>query len=421
MEHRLKKMLDKKQILSEILFHQRSFWLFLAIIVVFAVSAKYLIFLDPVSDERVYYNVIVKVFNNDLSEAFSVSRKLMPMIPGYPAILGVVTKVVGTATAPAVRVVSTCLVLPVLVMSFRRIHFLLHGAVPSFFETLKYLLLPILFPYLFLIFTDSMSLALILLTLYFVLCKRYSIAGITGILSLMIRQNNVVWLVFFTAILLSQENPLRFRQRILKANGLLLSLLFFLVFVVLNSGLIWGDRSSHGGEIFNFGNIFFILVVFFWLYFPSYLNKDKVSQIIKAVSRHFLAIFVLLLSVFIVYMADFDVSHKYNFVPGYFRNSILVLMASDIPIKIFFFSFIALSLLFLFNTKFTEKKYLLLYPFSLLYLIPSKLIEHRYYIIPLVLFMLFRQRDKKENSFQLVWFLLVCTFEVGIIVAGYFL
>ena len=72
-------------------------------------------------------------------------------------------------------------------------------------KTLEYFFLPILFIFFFLIYTDVFSLLLLLLSFYFLLKKHYTFSGLIGFLSIIVRQNNVIWLLFFCAYLFFTE------------------------------------------------------------------------------------------------------------------------------------------------------------------------------------------------------------------------
>ena len=80
---------------------------------------------------------------------------------------------------------------------------------------------------------------------------------------------------------------------------------------------------------------------------------------------------------------------------GYFNKGFLIKSLLFLPI--------AYSFLSLFVTEFKRKSFYLLYLFSFLFLLPSWLIEQRYYLIPFSLFILFKKEENKLVENLGIW------------------
>jgi len=75
---------------------------------------------------------------------------------------------------------------------------------------------------------------------------------------------------------------------------------------------------------------------------------------------------------------------------------------------------IVLAVFMLFARRLREKKYYLMYLFAVLFVLPSWLIEPRYYIVPFSLYLLLRVEEKaRDEWFLLGWEVLLA---VGILV-----
>jgi alpha-1,2-glucosyltransferase len=67
-----------------------------------------------------------------------------------------------------------------------------------------------------------------------------------------------------------------------------------------------------------------------------------------------------------------------------------------------FFLPIAFSIMSLSVTTLRNKSYYLLYPFTVLFLVPSWLIEQRYYIVPFSLFILFKNEKSRLVEYSTI-------------------
>ena len=293
-------------------------------------------------------------------------------------------------------------------------------------KKLQYAFFPILLPFFFLIYTDVFSLLLVLLSFYFVLIKRYEIAGIFGILSFFIRQNNAVWIAFMMAFIYFERHGLNIDSKniwgaLKDCWTFVLGIVISIIFFILNKGFAFGDRAAHTGGIY-FGNIFFALFFFFFLFLP--LNLFNFKKVIGFVKKNNWILLVILF-LFIIYMKFFIVNHPYNFIaPDYFlRNMILGYFGKNILIKCLLFLPIAYSLLSLCVIELRRKSFYLLYIFSFLFLLPSWLIEQRYYLIPLSFFILFKREENKfvENWTIAIYFFMSILLFYFIGIGKYFL
>jgi len=236
-------------------------------------------------------------------------------------------------------------------------------------------------------------------------------SGIMGIFSMAIRQTNIIWLAFeFIYIYFSSYNKIDknyFKDHCIRNWTFILGFLLFLIIAFINKGFSLGDRSAHPNFSFHLGNIFFILILFFFFFLP--LNLYRAKKIINylKIRREMLAYSAI---IFVIYLFTFNNTHPYNIQGSeyFLRNKLLAFIDSSFIIKIIFFLPVAYSIFSLSITRLKNRQSYLLYPATFVFLIPSWLIEQRYYLIPFILFIILREKhsDSMEAIMAAYYFFL---------------
>lgn len=271
-------------------------------------------------------------------------------------------------------------------------------------RTLQFFFLPNLFSYFFLVYTDIVALCLYLISFYCILQKKYTLSAIFGALSLAIRQLNIFWYLFTWIFGYTREYGYAFRWKEFFAYSkktwiFLQGFFLYASFVLWNRGVPLGDREAQY-VTFGFGNIFMMLLLSFFLFFPIFLgNIHKTLQWLNG-RWVMLAAFV---PIFWLYAAT-PYSHKYNqpIYAFYIHNIPLEFFRAHPTAKIAAFAAIAtavLSLLFLAHKRLELS---LVYVFAVLSLLPLSLIEPRYSILPLITFNALRPRQSRAAEWLLV-------------------
>jgi alpha-1,2-glucosyltransferase len=336
------------------------------------------------ADERVHYGQIVA-----FARGYSRIDPRLTMIPGYHALMASAAWMTGALSTNAVRFFTF-----VVGMSAVGAFYFASRAEQTrnpTLATLQFAFLPIAFPSFSLIYTDITSLLFVLLMVLAALKRRHGLAGLFGLLSCLIRQNNIVWVVFVLLWSYVSENgwtwtPLR--QILSKYWVFLLTGMLFVVFVAVNGGVALGDVNAHPLSSLHLGNVFFLLFLSFFLFLPVFWarRREALAPLRTWPGRLGLAV------LFAVFWFGFDVDHPYNTQWGdlYMRNAVLIFFTSTWFLKLLLFVPIALAVLSLMVAPLRQHGWLL-YPFTILFLLPSWLIEQRYYLIPLSLFLLVRE------------------------------
>jgi alpha-1,2-glucosyltransferase len=284
-------------------------------------------------------------------------------------------------------------------------------------RTYQYVFLPILFPFFFLLYTDPTSQLFVLFGLWAAVSRHAKTAALFAILSVCIRQTNIIWLFFLLLYVLIDQGYLdefflsirRHASRItVTLTGSLakkswkewfwtfwvfgLGLILFAVFVKMNGGVAIGDKGAHPFPAFHLGNVYFLLFCFFCLFLP--INIANLNRISEMIAKRKLLWLGIIIAFFIFYMLTF-VNDHYNNQAGlsfFLRNKILVFYTKTEWHKAVFFLPILYATLSLCVMRFEKRFFYLLYPFTLAFIIPSWLIEQRYYLVPFAIFLAVRER-----------------------------
>jgi len=374
-----------------------------------------------VADERVHRLQILT-----LAEGTLEIHKKLTMIPGYHAVMALLSRVMDAESPTALRLLSALLGLPVIGV----FHAIVRQLAPRFavVATLQFAFLPILFPLFFVLYTDVFSLLLVLLSVLLVLRRRRNAAAVVAILSVLVRQTNILCLAFVLGLsYLEEHGPERSREQLVAAlrRNLLfvLGLAAFAVFVIVNDGVAVGDRTAHPTQL-SLGNVYLFLFLYFFLLLPVHL-ADLRAALARLADRRVLALSLLLYGLF---MLTFVNDHPYNQVTvltfkfdnpqlighaPFLRNELLHLATRSALTRTLFFVPVLLSCLLLSRTRLVQSRFLLIYPLALLLLTPSWLIEQRYSLVPVVLLLLARERSSPALEYA--------TATLGFVVTAYFI
>ncbi|MDO8469257.1 MAG: hypothetical protein Q7S29_05895 [Candidatus Peribacter sp.] len=336
------------------------------------------------------------------------------MFPGYHLLTAGLLKIAGQTSIPAARMVSLLFSLSACVAAYGVARFV--DRPTALLRTLQFALFPILLPYFPLIYTDTLSLSLVLFALLAALQGRRFLLGLFFLFAVLVRQNNILWAPLLFAILLEAEpgfrmvanrpvawlraaaarlrHPHALRVIIRLTAPFLLPVFGFALFVAMMGRASFSPAlaTAHPFPSFSLGNVFFALFLFTALFLPLILVRAR--AILLLLKRPW--VLLLLAVLFILFTVGFHVDHPANSEAGRLRDVILLAAAAG-GTKGFLFWFAgAIAVGTMLVIPLSRRSFLWIYPLSVLYLGGSWLIETRYAIVPLVLFLLLR----KPNSWR---------------------
>jgi alpha-1,2-glucosyltransferase len=348
---------------------------------------------EMISDE-IYHSGQIQYF---LDNKFEVYPHLT-VIPGYHMIMYAPAKILSLYTLDELRILNGLLLTLLMIP-------LIYALTNSIRKTLLYYFFPTLFSFYFLVYTDLMSMFFVILAYYLLIKNRPTESGIAILVAILIRQNNIVWLgmLMMYPILdllqavswktLYEEKTLAIKWYIKNHYMYIINCILFLAFVIINKGIIIYDRESHP-LIPHLTNVYFILFISFFLFLPLiFYNYKKMLEALKKFWYWIAGTFVLI-------MLTFENSHWYNMLEnvGFIKNGILQYAAHNLTGRALFAFICCIFLLWLFTVKMRNITHYIMYPFTVIVLMMSWLVDVRYYTVPFVLFMIFReeQNDKEE-------------------------
>lgn len=370
-----------------------------------------LVFLRLVSssllyDEVFHFQRIAGLLNGTIT-----LRDWGAMFPGYHLLVAGILKLTGVSSVAAARTVSLLFSLAACGAAYGIAHALDRPS--ALVRTLQFALFPILLPFFPLIYTDTLSLALLLSALLASLHARSFLSGLLFLLAVFVRQNNVLWAPLLFTIALAadplwnipandvvswlraavkrlQDGP-ALRVLLRTSIPLLLPVIVFALYIAVTgrASLNPALAVSHPFPSFELGNIFFTLFLFTSLFLPLVLARARASALL--LRRPW--VLLLLVALFTLFFTGFAVDHPANSEPGRLRDTILLAADAGGTAGLLFWLTGALAVLTMLVTPLSRRSFLWIYPLSVLYLAASWLIETRYAIVPLTLFLLLRKPD----------------------------
>jgi alpha-1,2-glucosyltransferase len=310
-------------------------------------------------------------------------------LPGYHVLSALLATLVGDCSPRTLRAFNAGAGLWVALVAFA-IARALGSRYPSARACSLYFLPP-LFPYHFVAYTDVTALLAALFALWFLARGRWRTAGAVGSCSVLLRQSNVIVLLFMLAVLCWQRDrslplPLQLRRGLRQGWTCLLGLGAFALFVVIHGGVALGDSASHALGL-HLGNVYFALALLAAVYLPLGLVRLWRARTVWW-SRTGLAA---VSGVYLLFLLTWQVRHPYNMQLAFLRNRFLAWADGGFSNESVFFLAVVLGLGMAVFTPCLRRAYVCWLPLSLLFLVPEGLIEQRYSVLPLAFFLLARR------------------------------
>lgn len=299
------------------------------------------------------------------------------------------------------------------------------GAGNDWRATAQFLFLPVLFVYGFLAYTDMLSVALILLATGFTLRQRHVAASGMLVAAMLVRQNDVIWAGFLA--LLSVWPPWResgwkawraIPEMLLMAWPYLVTVLIFIGYWAWNGSISYSavEQSVHPDVSFHLGNPYFFLFlvgIFHPLQYADGLRRAAAAVRVQPWRLLFPV------AVFAAYVAGFAVTNPFDLVATdhFLHNAVLAAVNRGGPVWWAFGLIAVVAACGIAGTRFDRPQYWLMFPFALFYLATSWLIEGRYSLIPLALWLVLRRQESNlcERLTLALWVPVAVYFLFGVI------
>lgn len=344
------------------------------------------------ADEGFHAPTVWEYYNHN----YGYINPYIAMFPTYHHIVAWFMRQIGKWDVSILRAVNLLigvLAIPVFSSLVRRFH-----PGEERVRTAQFFFFPLFFPFFFLVYTDIWGLLAVLITILLTIDKRHWPAGLAGLLAVLLRQHNILWVGFCLLwIMFAEVGP----ALSWKSAGPALRALFrqgwlhlivcasFVAFVIINKGVAIGDRGSNPFVI-HVTNFYTFLIWSWVLLLPFHCTN--LPAIVGLLRRRW--VLPLVLAGFFVYLGTYNNWHPLN-QPGsyyYLRNKLLTVMTESTPIRAMLYVPIAWSTLSFATLSFPDKRCYLLYFVGTLSIILMPVIEPRYYIPALALLLAFRPK-----------------------------
>lgn len=371
-----------------------------------------------IGDEWVHYHQIARFRGGD----FTVLVQWLTTIPGYHWAVSVVLYLFGADSSTAARVVSAAFGVGAVVAFFalrRETH-----CADAQRATMQFAVLPIVFPFFFLVYTDVLSVALILAATFATSRHRHLFAALILTASVGVRQNNVLWAgllaVWAIGPLWTADRRsffVRWREVARIVGPYSIPVVAFLGYWAWNGSVTYSNSQSamHPAAAFHAGNPYFALFLLSLL-MPLHVIAGLVAFVRKALARPGWWLWPLF--VFALFRLTFSVDHHYNHIAldVNIRNAWLMLVKDQAWAWWIFGAAATAAATALSAMPMARTGGGWMMPFSLVYLAASWLIEPRYSFIPLALYLAMRKplSDRIEIATLALWALFAVYLADGI-------
>ena len=352
----------------------KSFWYgMFSVLIITLVAFWYIGGNRPFCDEVFHYKQI-RWFNGGRFEMYPN----LTNIPGYHLTLSCFTRIVGSQQMIVIRFFSAFLSLwavPFFYKTYKRISKATDRQ--ALLRTFQFYFFPTFFPFIFLVYVDMFSLMLVLVATYFMVRKKYVWSGIFATASYLVRQDNILWLVFIAAYGYFSANGYvltwnKICDFLKKIWVFLLGVIGFGVFVLINGGIAVGDKVDHKAG-FYLGNIYFMLFVIFVFFLPYHI--ENFPKIVDRIRKRPLWI-LMPVAIVAIFLATQPLLHPFNYTPGFLRDYTLMFIYTKYAYIFVYALCGAIAALSLLEFGLVGPA-LILFPFAALSVAPEWLIEQR--------------------------------------------
>lgn len=365
------------------------------------------------ADEGFHTPIIFEYFNGN----FIVSEHIT-MLPVYHALLAGIMSVFDYISVKSLRLVNLIvsgISIPVFYWICVRLK---KNAIAE--RVLIFTLMPIILPFFSLIYTDMAATCLVLAMVLLMLHRNHYWAAFFGLFAVFLRQTNLIWVGFCGLYLVVEcwfSSSGLWKDRALSLVPLYFSRLLpyalvfiiFGAFVIYNGGIAVGTADLQSVS-FNPSNVYYFLLLTFFLFLPYNLEYSyRVFNLLKSSPVTWVVVGVF----FVVYFITYSNSHQFNSygLSFYIRNIILHHTVTNPAWKFLAFipmAWMMLTFYLMGRQSSSQWQMFTLYFVTLINLIPLPLVEQRYYIVALVLFLAWKP-NTSEISDKLTIFIYIPT------------
>lgn len=332
----------------------------------------------------------------------------LPMLPTYHWVAALIYKVSGFSLT-AVRAFCATL-------SFAGIALIALARRDKYVGARLILLgwFPLLYPYVGLTYTEAAAIATVGAGVFFHFRKHYLLSGAFLILACLVRQSNLIWLAYF-ALLASRGYLVPFKAKVVLGRiWIHLAGMGAAVAWVLAQGQLVKTQDKELAQGFNPAQILIFVLATILLCFPlAYTEGRRLKQVLKhMVRRRFRWILfgAVAISSTGLFPILYDNSHPWNQDLDFLRNYPLLAMDASWGWRFGLSVLAVIGGLWVFGSlrlRMTPRNFAPWILATLVFLLPHRLVEPRYYIIPLMLMLIQIDLPKRATRKLAAWWFVI--------------
>ena len=335
----------------------------------------------PLMDETLHLRQVVRFASGD----FTLYRRL-EMLPTFHFIYASWTKLVGSESIQSLRFFT-------LLWSMCLFAAAWYGSAKAeaASKVWQIFTLPILFPYLFLVYTDVPALVFLVLAFALVTQRKPKLACAAMTTATLLRQNHLVWFPFVIYLACVSDVADR-KKRLFQLWYFFLPPVGFVAYFLWHGGVSIQVPAGVAEVSMHPGNLIFLLALLPVLFFPLFIERS--NRLLTKVQSLKIVLFVV--TVWALSFYFFSALHPFNKFSGHLRTYLFLALEVDPVAKAGFAALAASGALFLVSELFEKRVGIVLAISSVLALYPLKLVEVRYLLPTVVLGVLL----KRESSLK---------------------
>lgn len=344
----------------------------------------------PLMDETLHLRQIVRFAEGD----FSLYRRL-EMLPTFHFLYAAWAKLTGSDGIQGLRLFSL-----LWSMSFFAAAWYACKRAEAASKVWQLFTLPILFPFLFLVYTDIPALAFLVLAFAAATNRKPKLACLAVTIATLLRQNHLVWFPFIMFAACSHVDEANMKKAIFRLWYFFLPPLAFVSYFFWRGGVSLQVPPGVAEVRMHPGNLIFLLALLPLLFLPFCIERSnlmlaKLKNIWAAVSIGAIAVGSFFL---------FSAPHPFNKFAGHLRTYLFLAFEVDPIAKAGFAALAALGALFLVSDLFEKRVGFVLALSSVLALYPLKLIEIRYLLPTVVFGVLLKHEGSSKWASAQIWY-----------------
>jgi alpha-1,2-glucosyltransferase len=375
----------------------------------------------PARSDELYHFAQIELFRHG---EWRVLERYLTTIPGYNVAVAAALAATGLDSLGAARTVTALFGL----LAAAAFHAIRSETEPGTetIATAQLLVLPVLAPFFFLVYTDVLALALILGATLATLRARHAASALLLTLAVLVRQSDVVWAAFLA--LLATWPVLRSRRREDIAASIRIALPYLAPIAAFAAFWAWNGSISlsheqaalHPEFSFHVGNVTVALVVAGVL-FPLQAWAGAADYRAAFARRKWLRFTPHL--VFLLVLLGFAADNPYNAaLPHYFVHNAIVQALADRNLRLDGAVLAVTGFVGLAWTPLAPAAARWLFPIAAFALAAEWLVETRYLIVPFALWLAFRRHRSRavERATLALWAALAVLLIAGTISGRWF-